>query len=105
MSDLKCKILPKQKVIEMLDQLETLKDISDVGYNLNIFKQRGEAGLYVSANISIEMMSEQSSDYIESIHKCHNILENMGFQNTRLESGNDMSRISRAYLWSEMAIK
>jgi hypothetical protein len=96
---------PREKIIEILDKLETLKDIKDVSYSLNMFKQTGVDKLYVSAAINIQMLSEHSAEYIDSIRECHDRLEGSGFEHIRVESGNNINGLAKSTIFGDMYIQ
>jgi uncharacterized protein YlbG (UPF0298 family) len=95
----------QEKVIEIVKSLETLKEVEEVGYVLHIAKSVNSKNLYISACVEVNMLNDNSSKYIESIQRCHNQIEELGFENAKLTSGNDSDGVSRAYVFSEMCLQ
>lgn len=90
----------KNKVNEVIDAFEYMKNVDYIGYMIVIKRELTKTAPSIEVCMTIEVDSSRGAEYIRRIQECSDKVDTLGFENTRLTTSNDSDGKSRAYIHS-----
>lgn len=69
----------------IIDAVHTLDKCDDIGYTLQVHKTKSSPMVFVSVSIQVDV-DDDSQKYFDVIYKCHNDIQQLGFNDITLHS-------------------